>query len=271
MRTRYPFLERAGANRGFTMVEIAIALGVIVFALVAIIGVLPLGLNVQQENREETIINQEGAYFIEAIRGGQHGLDRLTNYVDSVTIAQLLPPGPTVIHTNSAAYRPAKSIGPNLFMDGSMTNGEAIIARLSTPKVNGFRTNQVTALVRAMNGSAAESSAKSKDLAFTYSMICDVVPFQYFAPEATNYTAYVRGSDDYNVRYQRWIESKELAANLYDVRLLLRWPVLPNGNLGTRRQVFHTLVSSQQRRQGAPGSPLMFQPQTYTYVRTNTP
>ena len=36
------------SRRGFTMIEIAIALGVIAFALVAIMGILPLGLTVQR-------------------------------------------------------------------------------------------------------------------------------------------------------------------------------------------------------------------------------
>ena len=44
---------------GFSMIEIAIALGVIGFALVAIVGILPLGLTVQRDNRAETIINQD--------------------------------------------------------------------------------------------------------------------------------------------------------------------------------------------------------------------
>ena len=52
------------------MVEIAICLAVIGFALVAIIGVLPMGMNTQRDNREETIINQDATVFIEAIRNG---------------------------------------------------------------------------------------------------------------------------------------------------------------------------------------------------------
>jgi len=67
------------------MIEIAICLAVIGFALAAIIGVLPLGLSVQRENREETVINQDGNVFINAIRNGELGLDDLTNYVTSVT------------------------------------------------------------------------------------------------------------------------------------------------------------------------------------------
>ena len=53
--------QRAGAGplagpgrAGFTMVEVAISLAIIGFALVAVIGILPAGLNVQKENREET-------------------------------------------------------------------------------------------------------------------------------------------------------------------------------------------------------------------------
>src|SRR5688572_11872570 len=38
----------------FTMVEIAICIAVIGFALVAIVGVLPIGMQVQKDNREET-------------------------------------------------------------------------------------------------------------------------------------------------------------------------------------------------------------------------
>src|SRR5664280_2637396 len=69
----------------FTMVEIAICLAIIGFALVAIIGVLPIGMNTQRDNREETIINQDATVFIEAIRGGARGLDDLTNYVYAIT------------------------------------------------------------------------------------------------------------------------------------------------------------------------------------------
>src|SRR6267143_1351723 len=66
----------------FTMVEIAISLGVIAVALVAILGVLPTGVRVQRDNREDTILNQEGVFWLDAIRSGSRGLDYLTNYVD---------------------------------------------------------------------------------------------------------------------------------------------------------------------------------------------
>src|SRR5438046_10286780 len=80
-----------GGNAAFTMVEIALCLGVIAFALVAIIGVLPTGVRVQRDNREDTIINQEGLLWLEAIRSGAQGLDYLTNYVDTITISNSSP------------------------------------------------------------------------------------------------------------------------------------------------------------------------------------
>src|SRR5439155_14470507 len=67
------------STTAFTMIEIAICLAVIGFALTAIIGVLPLGMNVQRENREETVVNQDASVFLNAIRNGELGLDDLTN------------------------------------------------------------------------------------------------------------------------------------------------------------------------------------------------
>ena len=71
---------------GFTMIELAICLGIIAFALIAIIGVLPVGINVQKDNREETIINQDGMYWMEAIRSGAIGMNELTNHVVFIEI-----------------------------------------------------------------------------------------------------------------------------------------------------------------------------------------
>src|SRR5471030_1368785 len=76
----------------FTMVEIAISLAIIGIALVGIIGVLPLGLNTQRDNREDTVINQDATVFIEAIRNGARGADDLTNYVFAIVNTGLNPP-----------------------------------------------------------------------------------------------------------------------------------------------------------------------------------
>ncbi len=62
--------QRRRLQRAFTMLEIALALGVIAFALVAIIGILPVGLQTQRDNREETIVNQDARLLVEAIKTG---------------------------------------------------------------------------------------------------------------------------------------------------------------------------------------------------------
>src|SRR5262245_47801452 len=85
MKSPHPLASRR-ASAGFTMVEIAICIGIIGFALVAIIGVLPTGLKVQRDNREETIVNQDAQVLIEAIRSGatNSGLDVLAFYFDQI-------------------------------------------------------------------------------------------------------------------------------------------------------------------------------------------
>ena len=55
--------RRSQVEDGFTMIELVLCLGIISFALIAIIGVLPVGINVQKDNREETIIVQDGMYL----------------------------------------------------------------------------------------------------------------------------------------------------------------------------------------------------------------
>lgn len=76
---------RASRMAAFTMMEIAICLAIIGIALVAIIGVLPIGMNVQQDNRQQTIIAQDASVLTDAIRNGQLGLDDLTNYVYAIS------------------------------------------------------------------------------------------------------------------------------------------------------------------------------------------
>jgi len=79
------------------MVEIAIALAVIAFALIAIIGILPTGLQTQRDNREETLVNQDARLLLEAIKSGGRDVDSdLGLYVvatNGVDCTQNNPPG----------------------------------------------------------------------------------------------------------------------------------------------------------------------------------
>jgi type II secretory pathway pseudopilin PulG len=74
---------RVTHQAAFTMMEIAIAIGVIAFALIAIIGVLPSGMQVQRDNREETLIQQDATYLLEAMRGTAQDIPDLHTFVVS--------------------------------------------------------------------------------------------------------------------------------------------------------------------------------------------
>jgi type II secretory pathway pseudopilin PulG len=84
--------------RAFTMVEIALSLAIIGFALIAIIGVLPAGLSVQKDNREQTVINLDAAYLMmsyEAARSART-TSPITSYPSQIPrwlIPTAAPPG----------------------------------------------------------------------------------------------------------------------------------------------------------------------------------
>jgi|GEM_PF-204191 len=136
---------------GFTMMEIAISLAVIGIALVAIIGVLPIGMGVQQNNRQETIIGQDATVIMDAVRNGALGYDDLTNYVYAITnywteYAPLASGGATNgLGVNGYTYGSVSINNPQYFSltglpNGAqepITNAANIIGLLSTPEYIG--------------------------------------------------------------------------------------------------------------------------------------
>ena len=187
------------------MVEIAICLAIIGVALVAIIGVLPIGMRTQRDNREETIINQDATVFTEAIRNGARGLNDLTNYVYAITNYW------TLFNANGSVSGGGGSINngytyssfsvapgyvpppPGYSVTGSpINNGTNIIGLLSTPEftdVRGFPTNNlfsggysnhVVAYVRSLSGPAVEKPPQNNDIivgdSFAYRILCVNAP-----------------------------------------------------------------------------------------------
>lgn len=229
---------RPRANAAFTLVEIALCLGIIAFALVAIMGVMPTGLKVQKENREETIINQDGALLMEAIRSGARGLDYLTNHVQLIRIDRGRP------GAGATEYR----YSPQMTGANFLTNGEHIVGLLSSPKLKLYddgnrmlvdETNRVRAVIRAISGNAGESSPNYRDMAFKYYLLCEVVPYTNLPTQLLQQ----RFPSEY------YVHSRSLLMNLHEVRLTLRWPVIDvdtDGNpvrIGRNRRTFRTLVS----------------------------
>ena len=224
--------NRKRNQTAFTMVEIALSIAVVAFGMVAILGILPTGYQVQKDNREDTIINQDGNYLLEAIGSGSQGLTELSNYVESITL----------IRNNN----------PPLTFSNLL--GRQIIGLLSTPKysrnLNGIVTNivTVTARVRAISGSAGEKGfGAPPDIAFRYLLTSEVVPLE----------SHVRGSTNFADQRQY----AALQANLHEIRLTFRWPVLPNGtNTGNGRRSFSSLVAGRHVQDQ---SGYFFQPYSY--------
>jgi type II secretory pathway pseudopilin PulG len=234
LETRNPKSEIRNES-AFTMVEIALSLAIIGFALVAILGVLPFGLNVQRENREETIINQDATIWMNAIRNGAQGYDDLTNYAIAITITNTAD-GTTLSNTPTSGLLP-------------LISGSRIIGMLSTNLFIGS-TTYMFATVRSISGSAVEKFPQNHPLilgdAFSYKMIVQVFPY---VPDP-NFSGRV---------------TRELWNNSHDVRLTFRWPLYPNGSVGNNRQTFRALVGGQMTQTNVLGWNLCFiQPPNYT-------
>jgi type II secretory pathway pseudopilin PulG len=264
------FAKKSHSERAFTMIEIAIAVGVIGFALVAIIGILPQGMGVQKDNREDTIISQDAPYFLNAIRNGEMRTNNnvLLNFVESITVTNITP-GTTTIDTYN---NPFLASGSN----NILTNDMNIIGLLSTPEYDARilnQTNGVGAIVRAMTGSAIQQNGANSVMAFRYQLTVENVPWNSIAYDSTNWnntpyniSPYASNSPDYIIRSNRWWEVQYLTNNLREVRLKFAWPVLPNGNIGPGRQTYRSLISSHLWYTNMFGNftNWFFQPQFYT-------
>jgi len=215
------------------MIEIAIALAVIAFALVAIIGVLPIGLNVQRDNRAETIINQDATYWLEAVRGGAQGLDDLVNYVERITI----------IWANPSSS--GSTVFTNAFLPGAQqptfATGAEIIGLLSTPALNG--TN-VEAIVRTLSGPATEKFTKADapgaELAFRYRLTCRVHPVNTNTTVSFNDALALPASNPSEPLASSYPDSPWA---LFEIQLGFHWPVFGNNTRGTRQKTYRSMAS----------------------------
>jgi prepilin-type N-terminal cleavage/methylation domain-containing protein len=270
-------LDRAaipGSSRaGFTMIEIALCLAIIGFALVAIIGVLPSGMDVQKRNREETIINQDAQVLADAIRSGAKGYDDLTNYVISITnyvyrydvtdtrtnlvASDLLSYGaanPEVyVFTRNQYLRNGTPPGGPSFL---LTNGMHIVGLLTRPRYEwrgqngqwGFYSNFIVANIHGISGSAIDNAPETNavvvDGGFGYRLIVQNDDYVQFDPESTNYLVVPTNApyEWISSRSNQWLYTQSLVPNAHEMRLTFRWPLLPNKAAGNERLTFRFLV-----------------------------
>ena len=248
---------------GFTMIEIALCLAIIGFALVSILLVLPSGMTTQRDTREETIIGQDASMLLEAIRNGERGVDDLTNYVYAITNFfqgyDQNGKSRTPVYWAGYSYTAAfdeQTMTPMPAM--CLTNGLRIIGLLSTPEfttslgptapvVGGaplanpfganYTSNHVVAYVRSVSGLAAEKPPQNNGImqgnTFSYRVLCVNAPI----PADTN----VLGGTNVAASVYSW----QLAESLRELRLTFMWPQLPSGNVGPYRQTFRVSVGGQ--------------------------
>jgi type II secretory pathway pseudopilin PulG len=277
---RVRLLTSAAASRAFTIIEIAICLGVIGFALVAIIGILPTGMNVQKENRQETVVNQDASVFLETIRNGRLGVDDLTNYVVVITNHWTLFQGNVVKAADNDYYTATNSSitsyggTPPQF---PLIAGNRIIGVLGTPRYTDivydpdptkcqFRSNYVQACVRAISGNASDKFPQNNpevtDNSFSYRMVSEIVPYTYYHPTWTNWSTNDSSLYSPTTNFAEIAARSQRAAivtaqqnNLYDMRLLFRWPLFRNGDVGAQRQNFRTITGGYLLRTNDDGYP----------------
>ena len=253
------------------MIEIALCLAIVGFALVSIMLVLPSGMNTQSQTRQQTIIGQDASELIEAIRTGARGQDDLTNYVYAITnYWKDINPNGSIRASGPNGYTYTSA-----FVNGaanpyySITNGARIIGLLSTPElqvvvgsgnvIQYTISNHVVAFVHSLSGLAAEKPPQNNQImrenTFSYRVLC------INAPEAQDTNALQSPQPSF---------AREVAGNLHELRLLYSWPLFPNGNVGDQVQNFRVSVAGQIIQTNDPLStmPLNFyQPEFFT----NTP
>ncbi len=243
-----------GRTAGFTLVEISIAIAVVAFALVAIMGVLPTGMQVQKENREETIINQDARLLMEGIRSGGTNLHNLAGNLEWIQYSQngtgvtnrwiprdgnttnnswfgLVPPNVQYAVTDPAyGHSGARDIIGHL----SAPSYDFLPPRMPLPVGSVFPTNFFRTQARFLansGGPLALEANNARQLAFSYLVTSEVFPFRTIGAE-----------------------NLVLSNNLWEVRLTFQWPVYgpPRTNspprpphVGKGKAVFRTTVAGQ--------------------------
>lgn len=238
------------------MVEIAIALGVIGFALVAIIGILPTGLEVQRDNRSETIINQDAQFWMEAIRSGTVEGEGILQRVEQIELRVAGNP-PLATYTlgdgNGSTY-------------GSVSNVVGLLTWAASA-----RDHVAEARVTAVSGAASEKemdqSIRTNGVGFSYLLRVSIEPVdQNTAIVRTNaalpFIAVEKAEDPAVARPLDLVEyfGNEGASSLYEIRLTFLYPFVTATRPPPRTQVFRSTVTRSIANVPAGSDQFFFRP-----------
>jgi hypothetical protein len=198
-------------------------------------------------------------YFLEAIRSGARGINDLTNYVETITVTNLVYNASGVLRSSLATEF---STAPGTPLPRFLANGGQIVSLLTLKKYvpqggGNIGVNVVVARVRAINGVAVEKRKQSlnpsQDFVFRYQLRSEVIPFV-----ASTNLPFTTANGVLNPRLY------DLTNNLYDLRLTLAWPLYQQGSgdwqLGSSRKTLRTLMAGRI----AQGSGSLFEPSAYS-------
>lgn len=234
------------------MTEIALCIAVIGIALVAIVGVLPSGLNVQRQNREDTLVAQDAQFLIETIRAGAAGIADLTNQVDFIRWRRTGAEVSEVYFRGPNYYEPLPGTVINL------TTSWQVTAILSQPRFeflpnNRVIRNEITAQFRTFSGPFTEKAYRSAtglpeparlETALRYMVNVEAVPGPTRPPIML--AAYTGQAISNNVARQQL----QLDQSLNEIRLTFQWPVFRVGNdfrVGNSEKTFRTQVVADRQ------------------------
>lgn len=220
----------------FTLIEIALSIAIVAFALVAIIGILPTGMSVQRDNREDTIINQDGPLWLEAVRNAATNSVLLTNNLEWVEF-------------NTAGVWTNRINITDTWPGGNRKlTGETILGWFCRPKymndsVND-QTNRIRARFRSRSGPLANEATNVHDLAFSYLVSAEVIPLGGYVSGPG-----LPGGNLSPFGANGGVTSNTLT-NLWEVRLTMQWPVIRDNAafgvvVGSSRRTFRTTVASR--------------------------
>lgn len=228
---------------GFTLLEIAVSLAVIGFAIVAVIGVLPTGLNIQRDTRERTVVLQDATYFLEALRQGPRGTNDLIGNVEQIWVA----------------YYQGENVAPRVeqlqrYKDYK-TDAE-VVELLTLPRAGRYGDHLYSvALVRSLSGSASEKGGVSSEdgrIAFSYFVRTEVVPITSVQQRAFTTTEKLDPREDMH----RKTQSRRFFNSLNEIKVTMMWPPsppvythgwVPRNEVTLRTYISGSLTNSQQR------------------------
>ena len=237
------------------MIEIALALAVIAFGLVAIIGFLPFGLGVQRENKDDTLIDHDARMFLRFIRMepdvpiDPETLHRLWTYIipDKDGIRKVWVTNVFNVYEKESGQLKGSQVTQGYVCEvisplvGPISRDLPQVLMADLLKLRPFvgqievDTNanllkiivtRLTLYIRAGAGSAFDKYPQTDpavtEMGFKYLLVRETTPV-----------------------VSKW--QLESQAQLYDVRFSFAWPVYPNGTVGYGRRVYRAQVLSEER------------------------